>query len=186
MANTFRVVLDACVMLPQNLNNLLLTLADDDLFTPVWSAELLDEVERNLVQKFNATAAQASHRVTNMRRAFPHAEDYCAGYLGIIDTMTNHPKDRHVLAAAVISRAAMIVTANLKDFPPRALSPYGIEAVHPDDFLLDQLALDHNRVLAAMITVVQRNHWPPKTLGELREALRSFTPTFAVAVEELT
>jgi hypothetical protein len=80
----------------------------------------------------------------------------------------------------------MIVTANLKDFPPRALSPYGIEAVHPDDFLLDQLALDPNRVLAAMITVVQRNHWPPKTLVELSEALRSFTPTFAAAVEERT
>ena len=37
-------MLDACVMLPQNLNNLLLTLAEQDLFTPVWTPELLDEV----------------------------------------------------------------------------------------------------------------------------------------------
>ncbi|WP_415394214.1 PIN domain-containing protein (plasmid) [Rhodococcus globerulus] len=186
MTNTFRVVLDACVMLPQNLNNLLLTLAHDDLFTPVWSADLLDEVERNLVQKFKTTESQAAHRVTKMRCAFPHAEDYCAGYLEVIDSMTNHPKDRHVLAAAVISRAALIVTANLKDFPSESLSTYGIEAVHPDEFLLDQLDLDPNRVLAAMTMVAQRNQFPPQTLWELRVALQSLTPRFAAAVEELT
>ncbi|OAH60975.1 hypothetical protein AYJ66_13505 [Dietzia cinnamea] len=44
----FRVVLDACVMLPQTLNNLLLTLADAELFVPVWTPDLLEEVERNL------------------------------------------------------------------------------------------------------------------------------------------
>lgn len=48
-----RAVLDACVMLPQSLNNLLLTLADNDIFTPVWTVELLTEVERNLIgEKF--------------------------------------------------------------------------------------------------------------------------------------
>lgn len=45
----FRVVLDACVMLPQTLNNVVLTMAEAGLFAPVWSADLLDEVERNLV-----------------------------------------------------------------------------------------------------------------------------------------
>ncbi|HEY9312144.1 PIN domain-containing protein [Williamsia sp.] len=186
MANTFRVILDACVMLPQNLNNLFLTLADDGMFTPVWSSDLLNEVERNLVQRFNATPSQAAHRVRHMRRAFPHAEDHCAGYAEVIDSMTNHPKDRHVLAAAVTSRAAMIVTANLKDFPAQALAPYGIEAVHPDDFLLDQLALDPHRVMEALATVAHRNRMPPQTVWELREALRQLTPKFAGAISELT
>jgi len=56
--------------------------------------------------------------------------------------MTNDPKDRHVLAAAVRGNADAMVTANLKDFPPTALAPYELEALHPDEFLLDQLALD--------------------------------------------
>ena len=35
--------------------------------------------------------------------------------------MTNHPKDRHVLATAVRTGAQTIVTFNLKDFPEAAL-----------------------------------------------------------------
>ena len=51
----FRVVLDdACVMLPQTLNNLLLTLADAELFVPVWTPDLLEEVERNLTGVWDA------------------------------------------------------------------------------------------------------------------------------------
>ena len=55
--------------------------------------------------------------------------------------MTNDPKDRHVLAAAIRSRARVIVTLNLRDFPESSLSQYGIAAQHPDDFILDQIDL---------------------------------------------
>ncbi|WP_439032926.1 PIN domain-containing protein [Gordonia terrae] len=185
MAATFRVVLDACVMLPQHLNNLLLTLAEHDLFTPVWTPHLLDEVHRNLTGKLGVTAGQADHRITQMRRAFPHASDHSAGYLTLVDAMTNHPKDRHVLASAVASGAALIVTANLKDFPSQACDPHGITAVHPDDFLLDQLDLDPQRVMSAVTALVDRNQHPPHTPGQLAEALRSVTPTFAAAVVDI-
>ena len=53
--------------------------------------------------------------------------------------MTNHPKDRHVLAAAVRANAEVIVTFNLNDFAEPALKPYDIAPIHPDEFLLDQL-----------------------------------------------
>ena len=130
----FRVVLDACVMLPQTLNNLLLTLADAEMFRPVWMQELLDEVQRNLTTaKFGKSPAQASRRVGQMRTAFPFAEEESRGYRELIPAMTNDPKDRHVLAAAVRSGASVIVTANLKDFPSDTLAPFDVEAVHPDD-----------------------------------------------------
>lgn len=63
------------------------------------------------------------------------------GYESLIDGMTNDPKDRHVLAAAVRANAEVVVTFSLRDFPEPALKPYDIVAVHPDDFLLDQLDL---------------------------------------------
>ncbi|MCK0439979.1 PIN domain-containing protein [Gordonia alkaliphila] len=183
MASSFRVVLDACVMLPQNLNNLLLTLAAHDLFDPVWTPDLLDEVERNLRKKsFGLTEDQIDRRITQMRRAFPHAEDHAAGYSTLVPSMKNHRKDRHVLAAAVSSSAALIVTANVRDFPKRACTPNDVEAITPDEFLLDQLDLDPDLVLGAMAELVGRNQHPPRSVLGLAESLGPLTPQFSKAV----
>lgn len=181
-----KVVLDACVMLPQNLNNVLLTLAERGMFMPIWTDALLGEVERNLVAKLGVSPDQARHRIEQMRIAFPFAEDEAAGYERLVDAMTNDPKDRHVAAAAVRSGAALIVTANLKDFPQEALDPFGVEAVHPDDFLLDQLDLDRGRVLDSLDLLVSRNRRTPKSLPELMDALVPLVPRFAAAVMALT
>jgi hypothetical protein len=67
------------------------------------------------------------------------------GYETLVDGMTNDPKDRHVLAAAVRANAEVVVTFNLDDFPEPALKPFDITAINPDEFLLDQLHL-HPRV----------------------------------------
>ena len=56
------------------------------------------------------------------------------------------PEDRHVLAAAIKCEADVIVTFNLKHFPDAILKPYGIESVHPDDFLRSQFDLAPNVV----------------------------------------
>lgn len=177
-----RVVLDACVMLPQNLNNVLLTLAEEGLFAPVWTDSLLDEVRTNLVKKLGTTPVQAEHRIQQMQRAFPFAAGEARGYEALIPAMANDPKDRHVLAAAVASGAALIVTANLRDFSAAALEPFGIDAVRPDEFLLDQLDLDRSRVLGALDRLVARNTLPPQTVPELLGALVSLVPKFAQAV----
>ncbi|UCZ89107.1 PIN domain-containing protein [Gordonia sp. WA4-43] len=180
-----KVVLDACVMLPQNLNNVLLTLAEREMFTPIWTDALLGEVERNLVAKLGVSPEQARHRIEQMRIAFPFAEDEAAGYERLVDAMTNDPKDRHVAAAAVRSGAALIVTANLKDFPQEALDPFGVEAIHPDEFLFDQLDLDRGRVLDALELLVARNRRTPKSLPELMDALVPLVPRFASSVMSL-
>lgn len=51
--------------------------------------------------------------------------------------MTNHPKDRHILAAAVAAGAQTIVTNNLRHFPRKALAPLDIVAQTPNQFLTD-------------------------------------------------
>lgn len=173
----FRVLLDACVLLPYQLCDLLLRLAEDGMYEPLWSVEILDEVERNLVTKFDRTPTQVHRRLGHMRSAFPHA--MVDNYADLISVMTTHPKDRHVLAAAVRGGAATIVTANTKDFPESALTSYDIEAVHPDVFLQDQLDLDPNRVLRCIAQ--QRTDYtrPVLTLDEFYRSLQPTVPTFA-------
>lgn len=179
---TFRVVLDACVLIPIPLCDVLLQLADAELFQPLWSAELVDEVERNLVGKFGLTATRAAKRASAMTTAFPHAR--VEGYETLVPQMTNHPKDRHVLATAVRAGAGLIVTANLKDFPEAALAPYEIEAMHPGVFLLDLLDLDPELTWAALDRQRASYLNPPMTMPDFAVRLSRTVPHFAVSLLE--
>ena len=81
------------------------------------------------------------------------------------------PGDRHVLAAAIHGRADVIVTYNLRHFPPEILSPYGIEAQHPDEFLIHLIDLAPGPVCAAARTHRMRLKNPEKTVTEYLETL---------------
>lgn len=85
--------------------------------------------------------------------------------------MTNHPGDRHVVAAAIVAKAEVIVTANLDDFPAAALKPWNIEAWHPDDFLVYL----NNQFPGKMIEVIRQQAEdlknPPLTVPELLDKL---------------
>ncbi len=63
--------------------------------------------------------------------------------------LTPDPDDEHVIAAALAGHADCIVTSNLKHFPATILNPLGIEAIHPDDFIVYQIDLDPYPALAA-------------------------------------
>ena len=69
--------------------------------------------------------------------------------------------DRHVLAAAVKANADAIITLNLKHFPESSLTPHGVEALHPDDFVLDLVDLNAHQVLEAARLCWQRRRKPP-------------------------
>jgi hypothetical protein len=75
--------------------------------------------------------------------------------------------DRHVLAAAIRARAQIIVTFNLSDFPPEALTDWDVEAKHPDDFLVDQFHLDAISVHKAIQAVATpgRSHRGRSTMS---------------------
>lgn len=86
---SFPALLDACVLLPYQLCDLLLRLAEADMYRPLWSEEILAEVERNLATAFAKTPQQAHRRVAQMRTAFPVAT--VRRYEQLTSTMTNHP-----------------------------------------------------------------------------------------------
>jgi hypothetical protein len=133
------VVLDACVLIPMPLADTLLRLAAGPrLFLPNWSDQIMVEVTRTLQENFGLSAQKAMYRESEIRRHFPEA--WIDGYEDLIPAMTNHPKDRHVLAAAARAGAKMIVTYNVKDFPHSSLTPYSITAQGPSAFLKDLYA----------------------------------------------
>ena len=115
------VVLDACVLYPPSLRDLLLTLAALDAFDVRWSDEILDEVTRNVVADHpDIDAARfVEHTIGAMRRAFPAALARASAEL--IQTLDNDPKDRHVAAIALSASADAIVTRNVADFDSRVL-----------------------------------------------------------------
>lgn len=174
----FTVVLDACTLVPITLCDTLLRIAETGSFGVRWSATILDEVERTMVGKLGVSAEAAARRVQAMDRAFRFAE--VRDHERFEHLLTNDPKDRHVLACAITAQVHTIVTFNLKDFSPSSLEPWGVEAVHPDQFLLDQLDLAPGHVTHAVHTMVESSSRPPRTVDSVLGALaRSGVPDFA-------
>ena len=102
------------------------------------------------------------------------------GYEDLIEGMTCDRKDRHVLAAAVRANAEVLVTFNLKDFPPASTERFDIEVVHPDDFLMDQLDLFPGLTVATLEHLVEIYDSPAMTIEELLQVLsRAGVPKFA-------
>lgn len=172
-----RVLFDACVLVPYQLSDLVLRLAASGLYEPLWSEEILTEVQRTLVTKLGISLDKAQRRLGQVRAAFPNAT--VDGYADLAAAMRVHAKDRHVAAAAVRGNAALIVTANLADFPAEALEPYDIEVVHPDDFLQHQLDLDWDTTLSCLRQQRAVYKRPQFTVNEFYLALGRTVPVFA-------
>jgi hypothetical protein len=79
--------------------------------------------------------------------------------------------DRHVLAAAIRCGASLIVTCNLNDFPQDALTPFDIEAQHPDEFILHLLDLAPGLVIEAAQSHRTSLKNPPKSVKEYLDSL---------------
>ncbi|MBL7501288.1 PIN domain-containing protein [Frankia sp. CNm7] len=177
---TLPALLDTCVLYPAYLCDTLLRLAEADAYRPLWSADILDELRRNVIDA-GLPAERVDRRIGNMRRYFPDAA--VTGYEHLVDGMTNDPKDRHVLAAAVRAKAEIIVTFNLRDFPEPALKPYDVVAIHPDDFLLDQLDLHPALTVEVLEDQAASYRREPTTIAGLLPLLeRTGLPRFAAEV----
>jgi len=126
-------VLDTCVLVPMPLADTLLRLAESPaLFDAKWTDEILAEMTGVLIRRFAKTPARARYRAEAMRTYFPHA--IVDGYQPLVSQMPNHPKDRHVLAAAIACKADYLVTFNLRDFPSDVAGEHTL-VVGPSAFL---------------------------------------------------
>jgi predicted nucleic acid-binding protein len=159
-------------------------LALTDLFKAHWTDKIHEEWINALLRKDKFTKEKLE-RVRDLMDA--HVKDAkVTGYEPLIDTLElPDPDDRHVLAAAIRCNADAIVTFNLKDFPEDCLNPYGIDLLHPDDFIYYQIDMAPSLCCSAIknqrlalnkptidvddfLSILQKQELP-QTVSKLRE-----------------
>ncbi|HKP76708.1 MAG TPA: PIN domain-containing protein [Longimicrobiaceae bacterium] len=163
-------VLDANVLFPQFLRDLLLRLAAAELFAPRWSDRIQSEWSRNLAAIRPDIPAERIARLRDlMESAFPAAR--VTGHralereFSLVDA-----KDRHVAAAALRAGASVIVTHNLRHFPAAELASHGIRAIDPDAFVLSLVARDRETVTTTLEQHRLALTRPPYSPDEYRAA----------------
>jgi predicted nucleic acid-binding protein len=178
------VVLDACVLYPPSLRDLLLTLASLDAFDVRWSEEILDELRRNVLADYPDIAPDRfdGHTLGAMRSAFPDA--LVTGFEPWIEELDNDPKDRHVAAVAMVAGAQAIVTLNVADFRSAVLTSAGIRVVTPGTLLDELLDTEPGLPAAAIGDLAARWVRPTRTVDEILDLLAQHA-TMAGPIERL-
>jgi predicted nucleic acid-binding protein len=129
-----RIVLDACVLYPSVLREILKGVAQAGLYEPIFSERILGEWTRATAKLGPVAMAEAEGAAALWRAAFPGGlrslRPEVSARLRLPD-----PDDVHVLSLAISSHADAIVTFNAEDFPRPLLADEGIERRDPDGFL---------------------------------------------------
>lgn len=136
-----KAVLDACVLFPTVMREMLLGAARLGAFEPIWSARILEEWARAFRRHQDGSEQAARIEIALLRAEWPQAEvdaDPTIGTLPVLPDLN----DQHVVATSRAAGAGEIVTMNLRDFPSRILTPIGLIPRHPDGFLLEIHAND--------------------------------------------
>ncbi len=116
------------------MREMLLGAAGQGLFTPQWSARILEEWARAANKLGPDGEAQARGEIAMLRAKWPKAE--VTWKPSLQDRLyLPDPNDTHVLAAAISGSADMIITLNAKDFPRNILAEEGLARSDPDAFL---------------------------------------------------
>ncbi|MHB8225059.1 PIN domain-containing protein [Acidithiobacillus sp.] len=167
----FTVLLDACVLYPAPLRDLLMRLTLSGLFRARWTNQIHEEWIENLLANRPDIQREKLERTKTLMNSSV-LDCLVFGYDFLIEVITlPDPDDRHVVAAAIWGQADLIVTFNLKDFPSDALSQYNLEAKHPDDFLCEQFDLQGAKVIQAVAEHRAALKNPRKTQVEYLDTL---------------
>ncbi len=171
MDHPITAIYDANILYPAPLRDLFIRLAHHGLVRARWTETIHDEWMHNVL-KNNPTLSR--DRLVRTRKLMNEAVRDClvTGFEHLEESLLlPDPNDRHVLAAAIVAKAKVIVTFNQKDFPANTLAKYRTVAVHPDDFLLSLF----DAAPGPCCTVVKRQREslcnPPKTAAEFLHTL---------------
>lgn len=182
----YTALLDACVLFPVVSRDALLSLAASGLFAAKWSERIEREWTRALERRRPDLVGKLQGAIEMMRAAIPDWEVPENAVARIEPCLVlPDPNDAHVLAAAIAGHVDCIVTTNLKDFPAEILTPMGIEAIHPDQFMIAQWDLDPYPSIAALKGMRARWRRPEATPEDFVQAFdRSGLPAMAQRLRE--
>ena len=165
-----KLVLDACVLYPTVMREMLIGAAGLGHYQPLWSARILEEWARAAARLGPEGEAQARSEIALLRASWPMAEVSPApgieARLWLPDAA-----DVHVLATAVSGFADGIVTMNRQDFPKNILAEEDLDRLDPDGFLHDVWSRDPqgmqqvgDAVLAKANRLSRRDGWEMRPL----------------------
>lgn len=169
----FAALLDTCVLWPSLQRDFLLSMAVEGLYRPLWSDAILDELHRHEQLKLRdrddappaVALSKADKLITNMRIHFDDALvsgwEALDGTFGLPDV-----DDEHVVAAAVVGGAGVIVTDNLKHFP-RTKIPSDIQVLRGRTFAADTADVDPERAARAICQLSSRRTLTHETPHDL-------------------
>jgi predicted nucleic acid-binding protein len=165
------VVYDANVLYAAPLRDVLMHLALTSLVEARWTHLIQAEWLRNVLKnRVDLERSKLERTQELMNAAVPNALVY--GFEHLIQTLQlPDSDDRHVLAAAIQTRATIITTKNLSDFPRASLESFGIEALHPDDFICRLLDINSAVVISALGLQRRSMKYPPLTVDEFLQML---------------
>lgn len=172
MSSNYTVVYDANVMYPAPLRSFLMYLAVSGEFRARWTEMIHEEWIRNLLKNRPDLTSEKLNKIrTLMNEHVPGS--IVTGFEELIESITlPDADDRHVVAAAIQTRAEAIITFNLKDFPESTLSKYGIVALHPDEFISNLIDLNAGVVIEAARRQRSSLKNPPLTTAEFFDLLQ--------------
>ncbi|MFD1882305.1 RSP_2648 family PIN domain-containing protein [Paracoccus pacificus] len=177
-----KAVLDACVLYPTILREILADVAAADLYQPVWSPRIIGEWTRAAERLGPDHGRVAGVEAALLSDRFPLAAR--TGGDGLADGLDlPDPADRHVVETALASGAPVIITLNMRDFPRRAMLAAGLQALHPDSFLTDLWARHPDTVTGAVTAAMEKAQRISGQAVDLRQMMgRSRLPRLGKAI----
>lgn len=176
-----RVFLDANVIVDAQVRDIFCRLDKADLIDLRWSAHILAEVRRALVDNLEREPAKVDRLLRTLERAFPLAA--VSGFDRLIEDFDlPDPDDRHVVAAAVHGECDLLVTYNERDIPGSAVEDHDLLVLTTDSALVlmaQWFAQELPGVVEAQVAALKS---PATTTDSFLDRLAERTPLGATAI----
>ena len=169
----FTAFFDANILYSAMVRDLLMNLTNTDLFRPRWSRAVQDEWIRNLLENRPDLKPEQLERTRELMDR--HAPDaLVTSYESLIEGLQLPDPDDQACSGRRHSRPRRCDRYRKPErLSCRILAPFGIEAQHPDEFVLHLLDLAPGVVCRAADHHRQTLKKPPRTLEEYLDALEA-------------
>jgi len=181
VARLQRVFIDTSELFPFTIMDVLLTLAEDFLFTWVWTDEVLDEWIEVIVREVKRTPESAASVAAAVRSHFGRFRIDPGLYQDkVADDLSPDPADRVHAAAAIYGDVDVLLTRNLKHLRTKPVLAAGVQVITSDDFLCALLTHHRQGVVESFVRAADAKTNPPRTPHELADKISAAgAPRFA-------